>query len=641
MVLLTTLLLIVSVAVCLMVAFGQRVELSIPMALFLMVLVLYLFGILNLLDVGFYAVIGAALVATSFLALARRNDFSRAVADVVRSPGFVMFVAFAVVSYFVTRDFRLTHYDEFSHWGRVVRAMYLHDALGPFNPVELRFRSYPPGTALFEYLVMRLNGTWHEGVLFWAYQLLCASCFVPFFKGMEWARPRALALASLLVFLMPNLMWGPATVTLADPLLGYVFGMLLAGLLLWDPLDWKTTWFTVLGIAVMLLVKDSGGFLASIVLVAYAARMLQQPDARNAPLAALAHLSLPVLAVVLVNGSWNALLEHQNVELIFHQPIALSSIADLVDGTAPDLWYEVLRTYLQAVFSEPIGGGVGIRLSQSSLMLIAATLLPIAAYLIGRTRDGRPVWTIPLVALAGAVVYGAGLAILYLFRFSEEEALRLAGYVRYAGAYWTGVVVLLTASIMWLLARVGIPGEPSEDSRMKAAHLDIATKRARRATAVLVALWTIVLVILVPLPEIAGAIRAARDESAREQFDAIELQIERSGVGVGDRVLVVIADRERGYEGFVLRYLLLEANVDIVYRSDDRPTADSSSDAVEDITMMTDVPLNAYDYVVLFEVDDEFSDEFGTLFSDPTQIANDSMFAVNRVDGAPVLVRVQ
>ena len=78
----------------------------------------------------------------------------------------------------------LSHYDDFSHWGLVIREMLKDDRFPNFSNTLIEFQAYPLGSALWVYYVCRLVGG-GEGLFLLAQQILQVSFFLPVFAGIR------------------------------------------------------------------------------------------------------------------------------------------------------------------------------------------------------------------------------------------------------------------------------------------------------------------------------------------------------------------------------------------------------------------------------------------------------------------------
>ena len=619
---------------CAGVLLRTRFEVVLPPVLFFMTLFLYAFGLVNALKSGYWMLLLLIGVSSVFAVARLRGKTLSVLAEGLSSPGMVMFCLFSLAAYFVTRGMLLAHYDEFSHWGRVVKATFLHDALGPFNPVALQFRSYPPGSSIFEYLVMRLGGRWTEGSLFWAYQLLCGAVFIPSMSNLRWRSLGRVLVVAFLAAATPLLIRNPLPTTLVDPLLGLVFGYLLALVYTSDVRDRKTSLYLALGLSWLVLLKDSGGFLAAVVLVALLIRQIggeRRAEGGARWGRALLLFALPVALMLAAVGGWNAVLRSQRVNRTLH----LSGLKGLLTGDAPVYWRQVIRAYLDAFFQKPLTVAHGFGLTQFVWFVLFGLLLALLAIVYGRTKGQRPDWSAPLVVWAGAAVYAAGLLILYLVRFSRGEAVRLAAYVRYLGTYWTGAAVFLTLSLIWLVASSGVLDDRRRDSDAEGV---------RRAVLGLVGTWCCVLLLLAPIQDamMSTPNAAAASILVRQPFQRIEAGVTSARIGAGDRVLVVIRDDQNGgYQGYVLGYLLLESKVDVDHRLGTQTTVDLA--AADRLRMIAEWNnrLSQYDYVVLFTVAPSFRELYANSFDDPNDIGDSTVFKVVPRAADSRLIRVK
>jgi hypothetical protein len=273
--------------------------------------VLYTFSLFNQLLLGFWVVLASIALATivSVVLLIKEKDLVSHLKSLL-SPGLVIFVSLALFSFLLTRGMQLSSWDEFSHWGTIVKATYLYDAVGPYNPVDLGFRSYPPSLSLFEYFITKLGGSWLEGNIFWAYQLIIWSLFTPFFAQLTWRRWGQLLVVTPLAFIAPLAFFNSLSVTLVDPLLGMLFGYALAIAYVGNVLQWRLALHVGLAVFMLTLAKDAGTFMASLVVVLYlvrlfAAKKLNPGEWGWKRFAILS--SIPTLSLIVSNQSWAAL----------------------------------------------------------------------------------------------------------------------------------------------------------------------------------------------------------------------------------------------------------------------------------------------------------------------------------------------
>jgi hypothetical protein len=606
---------------------------SLPTSIFGITAVLYVFSLFDQLLLGFWVVlatIGLATMASAVLLIKDKELVSHL--KTLLSPGLAIFLALALFSYLLTRGMQLSSWDEFSHWGTIVKATFLYDAVGPYNPVELGFRSYPPSLSLFEYFVTKLGGPWLEGNIFFAYQLIIWSLFTPFLAQLTWRNWGQLIAVVPLVFVAPLAFFNSMNVTLIDPLLGMLFGYALAIAYVGNILQWRLALHVGLAIFMLTLAKDAGTFMASLVVVLFIVRLLAAK--RNAPgnlswknFGLLA--SMPLLSLILSNQSWAALVAARVESPSFQNPIDIGALFGVPSGEGPGHWQEVISTFGFGVSNFPINSDGVLGIPQLQLIILFAILLSGFEWFVSR-RMGRP-FGLALIGTVtvGAILYTYGLLVLYLFRFGAYEAVRLASYERYLSTYWAGIALFVALVSIWLVAG-RVPTEPAEGAKGKtegAAEMAIAG-------AVFLSLFA-----LSPVQKLTEFFSNphAYSSQVRSQFDPVLEKVKQAGISANDRIWI-IAQHTTGFEYWVLRYSLMESQVGA------GPWSIGSPADAEDVwtTAFTAAEwaqeLKDYDYVVIYRATESFAMEFGELFQAPNSIESSKVFRVASEGGSVSLI---
>lgn len=92
----------------------------------------------------------------------------------------VNFIILMVVFIYITvvcGRMRLLHYDNFSHWGLIVKTMFIRDGLPNFENAILEFKNYQPGSACFIYYFGLLTGKTEGSMIIAQNYLLVAYMF--------------------------------------------------------------------------------------------------------------------------------------------------------------------------------------------------------------------------------------------------------------------------------------------------------------------------------------------------------------------------------------------------------------------------------------------------------------------------------
>lgn len=605
-----------------------------PSILFSVALVLYVFGALNILGAGYVVVLisVAVLAVTAFVHRGPRRILHSLRGAI--TPSIVLFIAYALISFILTRDMRLANWDEFSHWGATVKATFIYDAIAPYNPVELVYRSYPPALTLFEYFIMKLGGGWHEGNLFWAYQLLFFSLFFPFTRAVKWhSLDKLLAIVPLMT-LTPFVIFHTYEAIFVDPFLGLLFGYALTLVYTGNPRSRSLTVHLSLALAMLVLTKDSGAFFAAVVLVLLLSKFIHQRypvRATRNVIGALLAVGVPALVVVVCYTTWKSLLAGLQVPAVFSDPIDLGELSGLLDGTGRPYWEEVIRGFSTALTDSPISSAQGYLLSHVFWLLLAAIFLVLLELVRGRLWGRAHDYSATMIILAGAVLYTIGLLVLYLFRFSEYEAVNLASFDRYLGTYWVGVVMFLSLCAIVFIAE-------DEDGR----QLSLTSRSWYLSSGIKFSvLWLAVLIVVAPIRPLANFVRnpVALSMTARADYLPVIEAANAAGVDGDDRVWI-ISQFSTGYEYWILRYELMPSPVNYGYWTLGKPK-DSSDIWTADLAPEDwSQQLEEYDYVLVHVTNPSFAETYGGLFENVNDLENNAIFKVTDQGGATTLVRV-
>ena len=119
----------------------------------------------------------------------------------------------------------LSHYDNFSHWGRITKQMLMTDRYPTFRDPIITFTAYPPGSATGIYYFCQLFGG-AESTQMVAQSFLMMLCVLPLFSFIK--KNKTLSIVYILV--LSNIMlvcFSLATELLVDSLLGMFAGATL------------------------------------------------------------------------------------------------------------------------------------------------------------------------------------------------------------------------------------------------------------------------------------------------------------------------------------------------------------------------------------------------------------------------------
>lgn len=159
------------------------------------IFVLFFAGIFNILSIA-AAVIFISGLVLFFLSLRREG---RAALGIFALPEYIFCFAGVILCAFILNGAVLNNYDNFSHWGLVIKQMLMTDSFPSFHTPVIEYAAYPLGASSYIYYFARIVGNQE-----WIYMLAQASlqifCLMPLFSLVKKHR----ALSCILIILLSN-----------------------------------------------------------------------------------------------------------------------------------------------------------------------------------------------------------------------------------------------------------------------------------------------------------------------------------------------------------------------------------------------------------------------------------------------------
>lgn len=331
---------------------------------------------------------------------------------------------------------KLQHYDNFSHWALLVKALLMEHHFPEMGEALVVFKDYPPGTGVWIYYVCLFLGR-SQGVMLLAQNSLIFACFLGIF-GIVREKKRFL-LFSFLGMGCALLSYLNLTIRIQNLLVDFLLPLLaLAAVAIIrrcqdQPFASALAGGVLLGVAG--IVKNTGLIFAGIALLYGAGRfMKRRGKGVGALLTAAGLAALPFAA-------WQY---HMRTALAgFEAKFRLSGIGGeaLADET---LRRQVAGDFVRAALDPQ---------SRALQIFVLCHVFVLGAMLFAgiRLKKRWKLWRTLLFADLMVLGYYGGLLGLYLYSMPQEEALRLAGFERYVCS-----IMALFAGLLFQQATVDI-----------------------------------------------------------------------------------------------------------------------------------------------------------------------------------------
>ena len=147
-------------------------ELILPILFTLIGILMFLAGILNMMKVVSLLLCLGGIILFGWGIVKKEVEWKK----LLNINLMILLVVFIYITVVCGR-MRLLHYDNFSHWGLIVKTMFIRDGLPNFENAILEFKNYQPGSACFIYYFGLLTGKSEGSMIIAQNYLLVAYVF--------------------------------------------------------------------------------------------------------------------------------------------------------------------------------------------------------------------------------------------------------------------------------------------------------------------------------------------------------------------------------------------------------------------------------------------------------------------------------
>ncbi|SDH18492.1 hypothetical protein SAMN05192534_102103 [Alteribacillus persepolensis] len=401
------------------------------------VAVVFIAGLMDVLRPAVYGIwsIGLILFVYAGYRIIKKRLFTSLI-----TPGLVFFTAMCGFFLVLLKDAVFLHFDNFSHWGIIVKHLFLYDSL-PGDASVITYKNYPPGTALFVYYIVTLIG-FSETKALMAQSFLVAAALTPLFLFTSWKRPLLLIVVTAAAFVLLLIDAASIYTLLVDQILGYMTIAVMLIVFYYRNHVRLMMAAAAPVLALLVLTKDSGKiFFAFCVVWIIAVVIKNRQSLQGKAGQVLSMFVLLVLAFpLLVNGLWSSYIERAYTSDYEENKFAITK-ETFLDPNKSD---EVVQQLWPNVLSQAFDMSVDV-IQVMTVVSIAAILTFVWSAFV-KKRSPRALLFTTLFVHLFYVVYIGLLYLLYLYLMPEGEAANLAGFSRYqatAGVFFTGLLLVM------------------------------------------------------------------------------------------------------------------------------------------------------------------------------------------------------
>ena len=381
-------------------------------------LYLFVLGIINMMKLGSLILIFLAMIYFIYL-IYKKEITIKYIKECLKNKVNIIVIILFILITIISCNLHLIHYDNYSHWGLIVRVLFDFDRLPNFENNYVMFKGYQPGSACFIYLMGLLCGK-KDYVMILGQNYLVFAYFTVLFNYIKNKKDilKALLLVCFYIFIVVTSGISYNNL-LVDTLIGV---MLIVGLLIVNYYkdDFKKVFLYVLPITIyLLLVKNIGLVLAGficlyILFISYKEKKLVE---------GIKYVFYIGLILLLVLFIWNS-----HVSLVYghwalntKHSLSLQNIYTSLKAIGFTNILSFIKMYMINLF----------KLSNNLPNVYMLVLNIVGIIFISLVKDKKKVLNYLLLLNGIYLFYYLLLGVMYIFSMPWEEAKVLAGYIRY------------------------------------------------------------------------------------------------------------------------------------------------------------------------------------------------------------------
>lgn len=599
--------------------FNKRFEETLPISIFGVILLMYLFSYMGFMKAGVYLIIIVSIVLY-LLSLYEIifHDKRRTWIKNTFTPAFFIWVCMFLFLFAFHKNRVLLNWDEFSHWGDIVKSMYTINDFSTSTSSLSAFKEYPPGISLFQYFFQVINGEFKESLLFVAYQIIPISLLLSFAKK-SWKKPISIIFSIVVIMLVPMLFNAEYLKNIVvDSVLAITAGYCFACICL----DKKDLYFWVklaMTLSVLILLKDVGKVfvIEALVMVSICCIFnikMEHPKLDKCLIKYYFKQFLPVFFVIaivlIVMASWNIRIIMDGVVSNFSGEVNIVEfIKNIFRGGNPQN-VDIIRNFTNALATKDILSFSGMELSYFSVLGLFTILL----YLYYTNSNNKKFFACQYtVLIIFNIIYTIGICVMYIFKFSPYEGLGLASFERYIGIFMIAMLAFI-------------------------ACLILHEQKTRNETIFLLS----VLLIGAPIEKyVDGYFNKYNDAMMRLPYTEFSNKI-TSTLKDEKKKMYIISQQSNGFDYWVLKYSVRN-NLESLNPNGSWSLGDPYYEG--DVWTKKIAPQDwqselkgKYDLVLLYTCDDEFVAAYGEVFTDVSDIHSGGIYSVDKITGKLSLV---
>lgn len=400
----------------------KKIEYTIPITVIIMTIIVYIFGLFDNLDLGVKVVEGISIIATIYnLLIIIKSIKSKQIKEKLEriiTPGLLVYVLLYILFIIINKGRVFEWYDEFNHWGLIVKNMYLYNGYGTVENSIITFNEYPPFTASFQYIMLNIKGIYVEDLILIAKDILYLSIIIPICGKINFKKDlKKLFFIVLAILILPIILYKDFFAEiLVDGFLGILFGIGLF-IIYKNIADKKYQKIMItLIITSLCMTKTTGIILGILLLIFYIIKIVINKEK-------LVNILIIAIIPTILTSAWYIKINCSQVQNEWDFQKTIQGNQNIEKNK------QIIDKFIEAFFeNDEI---IGSKLSMiCKLLLLGAYSLYVSKKL--KTEKEKKSYKYTVIAtIISIIIFAIGLLWMYLTIFTTKEAEIAASYDRY------------------------------------------------------------------------------------------------------------------------------------------------------------------------------------------------------------------
>ncbi len=434
---------ILTFAITLTILLKKRIEEVIPISIVEIVFVIYIFGLFDKLKMAINVVLILSVIQLVIILIIILKK-EKEVIHRFLTPGLFVYSLLFGTSVLIHKDRIFENYDEFNHWGVIVKNMFLYHTFGTGEQSVVIFNEYPPFTAIFQYLFLMIQKVYREDTIIIAQNILYFSVVIPMTKNINWNKSlsKLLLILPIIIFLPIAFYENFYVDILVDGIIGIMFAYVM--FCAFEREDTKFKYLKIfVGEVMLILTKTSSIALAifSIFVILIEKLVVYKKDKQKAKQEVKALLIVFILMMAIVS-MWYIKVNQAQKRWDFGQIVE-------TDFEKEDMSSQIKNSFIRRIFFEE-----EITLRKFTVFSVILLLICLQISCIKNRKDKQFLYY-SIGMLVSVPIWIAGLLFMYLTIFDLEEAISLNCFERYvstillADVYFQMFILTQTQNKNW------------------------------------------------------------------------------------------------------------------------------------------------------------------------------------------------